>query len=131
MHIEEIRYDLWQIISKARKTLFGYRITVLLLSGKDSVKIGDTVYIDTNRNDVHSCKEDIPAVVYRIAWSNWCSAYYQKVSEIAEDKTIYNPDMKDPPETIWARLWIRTKGKIKDFDIVYRSPDRPTEGYDV
>lgn len=36
MREEELSYTLWQIISKVKKTLFGYRVTVLL-SEKDSV----------------------------------------------------------------------------------------------
>ena len=82
MRLEEIRYSLWQIISDCKKTLFGYRITVMLIN-KDSVKVGDTVYIDTDRESVHSYTEDTPAVVYKLAWSNWVGHYYTKVKEIA------------------------------------------------
>jgi len=120
MRLEEIRYSLWQIISECKKTLFGYRITVMLIN-KDSVKVGDTVYIDTDKESVHSYTEDTPAVVYKLAWSNWVGNYYTKVKEIAADKTIYNPDLKEPPDTVWVRIWL--KGEIKESDIVYASPD--------
>ncbi|SFW24328.1 hypothetical protein [Ruminococcus flavefaciens] len=122
MRLEEIRYSLWQIISECKKTLFGYRITVMLIN-KDSVKVGDTVYIDTDRESVHSYTEDTPAVVYKLAWSNWVGHYYTKVKEIAADKTIYNPDLEEPPDTVWVRIWLKTKGEIKESDIVYASPD--------
>ena len=121
---DDLNYSLWQIISVSKKTFFGYRVTVLLM-GKDSVKVGDTVYLDIDKENEHSQKDDFPAVVYKIAWSNWVSDFYQRVNEIAPDKTIYCPDRNDPSAPVWVRLWLRTKCKVKAHDIIYASPDIP------
>ena len=123
MREEELSYTLWQIISKVKKTLFGYRVTVLL-SEKDSIKTGDTVYVDTDKERIHSYREDVPAVVYKLAWSCWADAFFETVNDIVPDKTVYYSDWKEKPDSVWARLWLRTKGTVKEGDVVYASPDR-------
>ena len=123
MYLEDVNYKLWQIISKSKKTLFGYRITVLF-TGNDNIKVGDTVYIDNNTQNIHNIEKDITATVQKIAWSNWINHFYHKVDELKPDKTIYNPDMNNPPTSLWVRLWIKTNYEIKEGDIVYASIDK-------
>lgn len=120
MCIEDLSYTLWSIVSKVKKTLFGYRVTLIVFV-KDTVSVGDTVYVDTDRATPHSCYDDTPARVYRIAVSNFVNHYYKRVKTVELDKAIYNS--WNGSEIVWARLWLKTSAEIKEGDIVYASPD--------
>ncbi|MBQ9906494.1 MAG: hypothetical protein IJM46_06965 [Oscillospiraceae bacterium] len=62
--------------------------------------------------------------MYKLAWSCWADAFFETVNEIVPDKTVYYSDWKEKPDSVWARLWLRTKGTVKEGDVVYASPDR-------
>lgn len=119
MHIEEIRYSFFQFVSEVKKTMFGYKVR-LLIRKDQTISVGTIVYIDTDAEISHSSGDDKVGKVYRLAVGNWTSSFYRKTKSIELDKSVYNKEVNG----VWAWIWIKTKSVINKGDICYISFDK-------